>query len=220
MPTAQLELRAPDLIAAELAQVFEPHALLAFTSRYGVRALRQALPHMSASLQANVRESPLGAVGRATADEVRELSHRPSIVGATSTGVALAEVIVARVERPPCVVHLCGAHARPEFADSLARAGIDVRAVVSYANRAPSPPSAERLQSAASADVIYLAAPSAADRLLTWHPPLMDKHMVCIGPTTAGHLHDKHGVTARAVASSPRLADVLQAIESAMMERQ
>lgn len=151
----------------------------------------------------------VAAVGPTTAAALDRIGLPASLVAQTpSTGQALAELLIARLQSPRRVLVVQARQSQPELADLLRAAGHIVEVAVVYENAEPVAPTQQLLAQAAQAQAIYLAAPSAADRLLAWAPALRERPLVAIGATTAAALRDKHGVQPAAQAHSPDLADV------------
>lgn len=213
LPTVAMAFVAPSQPPDELTELLRRAPAVAFTSRYGVKAwLDQQGPHgLSAALR---RGAEVAVVGQGTAQALVEAGVSPSLIADPATGAALAAQLLARLSHadPAPVLAIGGRHTRPELAQGLRAGGRAVRAVTVYENRAPAAPATDLLIQAEAAVAIYIAAPSAADRLLAWHPPLRDRAFVAIGPTTAAALAEHHGIVVAAVAESPGIAAVEAAI--------
>ena len=213
LPTVCMTQVAPDQSQAELNELVRRAPALAFTSRYGVSAwvARFGAEDLHSARRRGVE---IGVVGRATAQALLDAGVTPSLIADPATGLALAAQFLSRLPPPmgAPVLTIGGRHTRPELADDLKAGGQKVTQIVVYENRAPPPPADEDLQRADSAAAIYVAAPSAADRLLAWRPGLGARPFVAIGPTTAAALAQRHGIVAAAVAESPRIAAVEAAI--------
>ncbi len=217
LPTAALQpiVGAPLDLPTALAQV----DALAFTSPHAVRffcgaAAPPATRHGVVAWQA--AGGRIGVVGAATRAALVATGLRADVEANPAHGAALAEALADALtsDASPVVAHPCAAHARPELATGLHARGVRYVPWVCYGNQAPEAQEYS-LIAAAAADVVYLAAPSAADRLLAWLPSLRDAALVCIGPTTAAHLLAHHGVRAAAVAKDPSLASAVDAIVAA-----
>ena len=151
----------------------------------------------------------VAAVGPTTAAALDRIGLTAALVAQSpSTGHALAELLIARLHPHARVLVVQARHSQPELAELLRAAGHDVAVAVVYENVEPAAPGAPALAEAAHSRAIFLAAPSAADRLLAWAPGLRDRSLIAIGATTAAALRDKHGVEPAAQAASPDLADV------------
>ncbi len=212
-PTVAITAVAPDQNADEVRALLASAPAIAFTSRYGVQAWWElaGAAELKAALE---RGAEIGVIGQATADALLAQDVHASVVADPATGTALAEQLLDRLpsnNRNPCVL-LQGRHARPELRDGLLGGGRDVQTVVVYENRTPPPPSEATLSACAGAAAIYVAAPSAADRLLSWAPTLCERPFVAIGPTTSAALADRHGIVAAAVAENPGIDAVVAAI--------
>ncbi len=223
------ELPTASLTLTEVAHTVFDVALreadaLAFTSRHGVRG---AGAFASSLVDWWVAGGRVAAVGAATQRAI--LAELGAPAGATpvltppaaaSTGAGLADALAAALGPGGRVLHACGAHARPELGDTLRDRGLSCARLVLYRNDAPAAPSRARVRAVAGIPVVYLAAPSAADRLFSWVPALREATLVAIGPTTAAHVESRHGVTPSAVAQDPSLDAVAAAIGSAVTAAQ
>jgi len=108
------------------------------------------------------------------------------------------------------------AHARPELRDTLVARDLVAETYDVYENQAPPAPVERVLLRARSATALYFAAPSAADRLLSWDPELKAIPWVAIGPTTARVVQGRHGHAPTCVAQEPTLDAVVAAIATAL----
>lgn len=206
LPTAQFADVALDRAVAEHAAsaaavtFASPHAVTAFLRQVGASALQH-------------RAGLLAVVGQATAAALQPWDLQPDLIAESpSTGHALAQRLVARLQPASTVIAVQARHSQPDLVAALQAAGHHVHAAVAYENVEPSTPSAADLARAASADAIYLAAPSAADRLLAWSPELGQRALATIGPTTAAALRERHHIEPAAIAASPALTDVAAAL--------
>ncbi len=182
-----------------------PHAVSAWQRQIGAAPLQEAI----------ASGTVIAAVGHLTARALKRLDIGACSPAAQSqTGEQLAEMLATKLRAVPnaSVLMAQAEHARPELGLALRAHGIQTIATPLYANVAPPCPRLPRLRLLEAADVIYFAAPSAADRLLGWHPALRQRRIVAIGPTTAQELLQRHGLRAAAVAQSPNLTDVVAAI--------
>ena len=213
LPTVTMAFVPPLQSADELTALLQLTPAIAFTSRFGVHGwlawhgadgLRMALE----------RGAAVAVVGEATAQALRAAGLSPTLVAEPATGSALAALLLAALpqEGGAPVLTVGGRHTRPELADGLRAGGRELTAAVVYHNRPPEPPDLALLQRADAAAAIYVAAPSAADRLLDWRPTLRDRPFVAIGPTTAAALTERHGIVAAAVAETPGVTAVEAAI--------
>ena len=211
LPTARFEPVPPRASKAEFTAFLRDHDAVAFTSRRAVDAL-QTLGWIEA-----LRAHPaVAVVGAGTAAALVAAGVNPRIMGRAQTGTALAAELVRRLGAGASVACLQAQHARPELADGLRAGGIAVSTAVCYRNVAPPPPDPALCERARAADLVYLAAPSAADRVYAWLPELRQRPWVAIGPTTAAAVSARHGHAPVAVAQSPRLVDVADAIAAAL----
>lgn len=206
-PELRLDALA-ELACADGVTFTSPHAVSAWQRQIGTAPLQAAV----------VRGAVIGAVGDRTARALRRLG-----IGACSpapqsqTGEQLAEIVRTKLRSvaSPRVLMAQAQHARPELGTGLRAQGVHTIALALYANTAPPVPRPQRLRTLETVDLIYFAAPSAADRLLGWHPALGQRRIAAIGPTTAQELWLRHGLRATAVAKSPNLTDVVAAIVEA-----
>lgn len=202
LPTAQfadvpLEADAVEnLLRADALTFASAHAVSAFSRQVSGDRIRAIAGRIA-------------AVGQTTAAALAGLGlHATVVADAPSTGRALAERLIAQLPPDSAVTVVQARQSQPDLVAMLRAAGHRVDVAVVYQNAEPAAPSPDQLALAARANAIYLAAPSAADRLLAWAPALKAQPLVAIGPTTAQTLRDKHGVQPAAVSPSPELADV------------
>ncbi len=218
VPTACVRDIGPEPSADVVRQWAAQARAIAFTSRNGVQGFCRLLgaEPLLAALEGGAL---IAAVGRATAQVLAEAGIAPVLaLTEPMTGSHLAEALADRLETQPdaWVLAVQGRHARPELVQGLALRGVPSRVAVVYENAVPEPPAAELLRACALADAVYVAAPSAADRLLAWAPELRDRAFVAIGPTTAAELRRNHGIEASQIAANPGLAAAVDAIERAL----
>ncbi len=206
LPTAELATIAQPDGPAGLRAAIEGADAVAFTSRYGVRGAREI------GVSAALSGAKVAVVGPSTRAEVERDGLDPWMVAEPATGTALAAQIAAGLPGGATVLCVQGRHARPELRDGLLARGLRVQTRVVYENRCPDPPAPAAIASAAAADAIYLAAPSAGHRLYGWAPQLRELPWIAIGPTTAAAVVQRHGQAPAGVAQSPRLPDVVTAI--------
>lgn len=220
LPLAQrlhaLGLRTTELPTAELVPVpVDPHEAqqalsavhaVAFTSPHGVTAFLDQLG------PAVLQGLPLAAVGQQTAQALQRagLTVRWTATDA-QTGQHLAHLLASHLAPASAVVLVCAAHARPELHDGLLARGHRATKLVVYRNATPVP-HAVALEAAGAADLVYAAAPSAAERALQWLPELARLPWVAIGPTTASRLAQLVPDIAVTVAHTPQLDDVVAAV--------
>ncbi len=202
-PTAELRDLPAEPDVATVQQWCRSVDAIAFTSRHGVQAFCRQL---SAQLlrDSRARGAIVAAVGRSTAEALLLACVGVDIqADEPSTGARLAIQLSDTLGEGAAVLAVQGRHARPELEQGLQTHGFKVLRAVVYENACPDAPSAEVLAACARADLIYVAAPSAASRLLAWAPDLRDRAFLAIGPTTAAELAARHALTATAVAASP-----------------
>ena len=206
LPTAQfVDVALPPAQVALLPDC----AALTFASAHAVAAFARQL----SAAQVQAIHGIIAAVGPGTAAALARIGlHVTLVADAPSTGEALAALVVARLPPQQTVFVVQARQSQPELVERLRAAGHAVHICVVYENSEPAPPAADLLAQVAAARAIYLAAPSAAERLLAWGPGLRDRPLVAIGTTTAAALRDKFAIEPAAVAASPDLADVTAAL--------
>ncbi len=211
--TVAMAWLAPAQGGTVLSPLLAAAPAIVFTSRYGVMAwcAQAGSDDLQAALS---RGAEVAVVGQGTAAALRAHGVTPTLIADPATGGALAAQLLDRLptSSTAAILAMQGAHARPELREGLVAGGRVVETVVVYENRQPPPPADELLLACACADAIYVAAPSAAGRLLAWSPGLIDRSFVAIGPTTATTLAERHGIVAAAVAENPGIDAVEAAI--------
>jgi glutamate-1-semialdehyde 2,1-aminomutase len=217
LPTAAVRLIAGEPDARTIHGWLERAAAIAFTSRHGVEGFA-ATCGSGCLLRFQERGGLVGAVGLATASAVSALGGAADVVAvAPATAATLAELLATRLANRAgsLVVAIKGRSARPELSDGLLAAGIAVQSAVVYENAEPAPPTPELAARCAAADAVFVAAPSATDRVLQWVPELRHKAIVAIGPTTAAALAQHH-LAAAAIADAPTTEAACSAIGRAL----
>jgi uroporphyrinogen-III synthase len=183
----------------------EGAAAVVFTSRRGVKGLR-LLP-LHARIFSGEPGGPLiCAVGKATAEQLRECGFHPDIVADPPSGLALARALSARLPRGGSVVLVRGNLRAGEIDRELELAGFTLLPLVVYENVDPDVPVMTPFPVAA----VFAAAPSAARRLLAANPWLREAPFVAIGDVTEKAVRDL-GVTSVA-AVGPGLDDLVEAL--------
>lgn len=189
------------------------------TLRPDARAITFTSPHGWQAWQVQAGAEPLilaqkhgllvGAVGPATAQALADAGITADVVAAApATGRHLAELLASQLTQGALVTVVQAAHSQPDLAETLQSAGLCVDLRTVYRNIEPPAPAAELLAKAAHARAIYVAAPSAVDRVLAWAPQLRDRPFVAIGPTTGAVLRDRHRIEPARVCPAPDLASV------------
>ncbi len=208
MPTAQF---ADVPLTSAHRAALHTYTAMTFASAHAVAAFARQLT----ADEVRGIHAVVAAVGPSTQAALARIGLTASLVAhAPSTGLALAELLVARLPERSSVLVVQARQSQPELAQTLLAASHDVDVAAIYENAEPVAPSPELVEEASHANAIFLAAPSAADRLLAWAPQLRERPLVAIGSTTASALRDKHGVQPAAQAASPDLADVTAALLS------
>lgn len=202
LPTAAFEGVACDRALTPDARAItftSPHGWQAWQDQAGAEPLILAQKHGLL----------VGAVGPATAQALADAGITADVVAsAPATGRHLAELLVARLTAGAVVTVVQAAHSQPDLAETMQSAGLGVDVRTVYRNVEPPTPPAELLAVAADSCAIYVAAPSAVDRVLAWAPQLRDRPFVAIGPTTGAVLRDRHGIEPARVCPAPDLASV------------
>ncbi len=157
-------------------------AALVFTSKRGVRgyvglASQNAVPN-------DFSFEMVAAVGRATRDALQQHGFRVEIVADPAEGRVLIEMLARRLNPPARIVWVCGNLRTVELDTVLDRAGYMVEALEVYKNYTPDIPHLDPFPVAA----VYVASPSAAQRLVENNPWIKDTLFCAIGPTTAAAL--------------------------------
>ena len=155
-------------------------AALAFTSRRAARgwSLWEGRPDPGRAIVA--------AVGRATAAALESLELEPEVIADPPRGEVLAGLLAARLEAGDLVACVGGEMRAGGLEEGLAAASIEVRPLTVYANDAPDVPALDPFDVAA----VFVASPSAADRLLAAMPWMRGRRFVSIGPTTSTALRE------------------------------
>jgi uroporphyrinogen-III synthase len=196
-----------------------------WTSRHGVRATAAVWPEALDAVAARRVPRPLvGVVGQTTANEARGVGAAVDVLPDAQTGAALGVALdeaLHRAGHTPWasrghVLILQAAHGRPELEAALSARGWQTRRRDVYRNAAPPRPSDASLRALSSCDLVYLAAPSAADRLAGWGVALRELSVAVIGPTTAAHLRSEHGIEPAAVAEAPQVEAVCACLLAAL----
>ena len=196
---------ALDAALADLGAV----ELVAVASAEGARRLLAAL-----GSRVPGEGCEIAAVGPSTA-EVLERAGLVVYAMESSGGAALAEAIGEPARPGARAVVLMAEGGRPELADGLEAAGWSVDRVVAYAT-VPVQPSEGELAQLGAAELLVVAAPSSARRVVelvgsatTSGQP---RRVVAIGSTTAAESASL-GLEVAKVAAEPNDAGVLEAVE-------
>ena len=161
-----------------------PFQAVAFTSRWGVRlAARQGL---MAALLPPGGKTLAAAVGSATAQELASSGIRPDLVAEPPDGACLARLLQAALPRGGRIVMVRGNLRASLLDETLARAGYEVLPLSIYDNVEPDIPALAPFAVAA----VFVASPSAAQRLLAHNAWLTASRFFCIGRTTARRLKE------------------------------
>ena len=161
-----------------------PYQAVAFTSRWGVRlAARQGL---MACLLPPGGKTLAAAVGGKTAQELASCGIRPDLVAEPPDGAQLARLLQEALPGGGRIVMVRGNLRASLLDEPLARAGYQVLPLVIYDNVAPDIPALSPFAVAA----VFVASPSAAQRLLAHNAWLTASRFFCIGRTTARRLKE------------------------------
>lgn len=193
LPDEQVRADAEALLGA---------AWLLFTSRTAVRAWAAlGLPLEGATSGTTFQ---LGAVGRRTADDLRDLGGWVALEAQPPNAEGLLRTFLSHVAPPARVGLPCGEQALGTLETGLTRAGFTVSKAVLY--RTVTCPLPET-----DADVIVLASPSAVAAL---PHPLSNARLVALGPSTARAVQERglHAVESR----TPDLASIVEAVQAAL----
>jgi uroporphyrinogen-III synthase len=185
---------------------------LAFGSRRGVRGFVRALSRSLGKGPSDgaARGGPMiGAVGGATAAELRKHGIAADVVADPPEGRVLARLLDAALPRGARVIVVRGNLGTAHLESDLAEAGHRVQAAVVYENVAPEIPEMDPFPVAA----VFVASPSAARRLIHALPWMADERFCAIGPTTGQALE---GLGVRRVQRvGIQLADQAEALSTA-----
>ena len=191
----------------QLLELLARTDVLGFTSRRGVEAASAIAPGWNLP----AKSIALAAVGPATARALQDLGLTPRWLGDGTGSADLARRLADGVPPGALVSLLRSALADDALPLALAAAGLRVEDVRLYAPCEPRLIPAEE----GSADVVVCASPSAARRILAWHPWTGSVAFVALGPTTARALHER-GVMRVTTSHGTTVEDLLVAITSAL----
>ena len=196
-PLIETVLLPSEQVRADAEALLEA-AWLLFTSRTAVRAWAALeLPLEGATSGTTPK---LGAVGRKTSDDLRNLGGRVVLEAQPPNAEGLLETFLSHVSFPTTVGLPCGEGALGTLETGLTRAGFTVRKAVLY--RTVSCPLPET-----DADVVVLASPSAVAAL---PGSLSRARLVALGPSTARAVRERglDAIESRA----PDLASIAEAV--------
>lgn len=157
-------------VAAVVAALAEPHAAIAITSAEAARLLAR----LGDTLEPH-RQTPLFAVGEASADAARRAGFR-SVTAGRGEGESLAEAIAAREGGPSPILYLAGHPRAPRFERRLEEAGVAFRTVEAYrmVPLVPSPGEIEAALFAPMPDAVLFYSRESARSFFAL-PPLADE---------------------------------------------
>jgi len=155
-----------------------PVGCVAFASRRAVRGFVAA--GLAEPIFAAGAPPPVAAVGPATCAELERHQLGVDLLAEPPTGQALAELLHARLGPGEPVLVPRGRLTGGALESALAALERPFQTLVVYDNPAPEIPAQEPFPVAA----VFVAAPSAACRLLAALPWLLELPFVAIGPTT------------------------------------
>ena len=188
---------------------------IAFTSVHGVSAFSAWLQRTHQKLPNSAR---LAAVGSGTAEAIREMLGKPSLIPTQATGKQLAEDIIRESSdfSSPAVLWPCARKRMHEFEKTLTRARIPVTAWECYETVAVEPHILRtQLKDAAPWGAVLLAAPSAVRSFADAWPLPWNFSAIAIGETTATALRNV-GVANPILCPEASDEGMLQAILSAL----
>ncbi len=157
-------------------------AAIAFASRRAVEGFWRAGLHPT--FLHTGRRPLVTAVGERTARALQDRGVEPDLIASPATGADLARVLDDRLAAQEDVLIPCGKGAPGELESHLRQRARACHALHVYENLAPELP---ELHPDAVA-VAFVAAPSAAARLLDRFPWMATRPLLPIGPTTAAAL--------------------------------
>jgi len=184
IPCASTRYRDPDEDEIRALPRARDVAALLFGSRRAVTGLTmwmQRSGEQTWARRALAGRPLLGAVGAATARALAGEGWKPDVVASPPTGESLAAAVSGRLHDGSVAVWPCGEIRAMGLTGGLEAAGISVRPLTVYANVRPEIPRLPPFPVAS----IFVAAPSAARRLLEAMPWMVDCRFVSIGPTTS-----------------------------------
>lgn len=172
------ELPCVETVWCTPAQTPTRPAAIAFASRRAVEGFWRAGLHHALALD----EAPpvLAVVGESTASRLRDRGFEPDLIASPSTGAHLAQMLHDQLDPSAHVLVPTGHGPRGELETHLRKHGRPCHTVEVYENRAPELAHVEPSEVA----VIFVAAPSAADRLLKRFPWMSSCPFLPIGATT------------------------------------
>jgi uroporphyrinogen-III synthase len=188
-----------------------PFAAVAFASRRAVGGLLRA--GMDPGWLQRRPRPLVAAVGEATRQALQDEGISVDLVAEPPTGRALAEALHARLPAGAVVLVPCGSTPGGGLEPGLRALGRPFESLPVYANDAPEGAPLEPFPVAA----VFVAAPSAARRLLERAPWLRERPFLAIGPTTATALAELgvREVLGPAMDTEAQLAQLLAACASA-----
>ncbi len=176
IPCLITELVRPERLPAE------PAGAAAFTSRRAVRGVyQQGL--WEKLVPAGAPRPLVGAVGEATAGELRRVGVEADLVAVPAEGKVLAGMMLERLKPRSSVLLPRGNLRAGQLDRMLAEAGHILFPLVVYRNSEPRLPALDPFSA-----VVFVASPSAARRLLARYPWMAGAAFFTIGATTAAAL--------------------------------
>lgn len=144
--------RAEHDVAAVKAALTKPHAAIAITSAEAARLLAGIGENL-----ARHRQTPLFAVGEASAEAARRAGFRTVVAGG-GDGESLAETILAHTRPDGAILYLAGSPRAPGFEHRMKEASIPFRTAEAYrmVPLAPSPAEIEAALLAPVPDAVLL----------------------------------------------------------------
>jgi len=193
----------------------EAYSWIAFASRNAVRSVHARLGALNQSID-SLRSARIAAVGKSTAELLRQAGLQIDCLPAIANGPALAEAMAALGVAGRRVLLPCGNISRPELPAHLRIAGALVDQVVVYKTVLPAGVDAATLELLrdGTVDLTILASPSAIHNLIAvlgGPASLQGHHLAAMGPTTAQAVSE-YGLQAAVVAEPSSVDGLVAAI--------
>jgi len=219
LPTIETERRVDDQKFSVVVEnlLAGKYGWIAFSSAVAVRAFFNLLIEKNTDVR-QLRNIKIGAVGKATAEELRSYMLLPDVIPENSTGEDLAHAIIATCAGSEESILLPHAeNADPVLFNVLTGKGMHVDALTLYLSVSPDIPSDEMLKVIRSGklDIATFTSSSTVKNLVRIlgddRKCLDDVLIACIGPTTASTARDL-GLEPDIVAKEHSINGLLQAL--------
>lgn len=198
-----------------LARASEGH-YLAFTSAHAVEAFGTAL--LETGDARALHGFSIATVGRATDRALVRFGLRSDLTQEAGGGASLGTALSKRASK---VTAFLAREPRPELGATLRAAGVDFEEVACYlTHRRPLTAGQRDLLARFGVDVVVLTAPSIASAYMAEVEAdgRLAGRLVAIGATTAQAIR-AHGAEVAAIAASPAVADLVDAVHQVMGDR-